>query len=289
MRAHLPSYELKTPTTLQETLALLTREPGCWRPIAGGTDLMVLFEAGKLKDRQLVSLWALSELRGIEESPGFVTLGALTTYSQVRASSLLGQEFPMLGQAAGETGAVAIQNRGTLGGNIVNASPVADSPPALLVYDAEVELVSTRGARWVRYADFHTGYKQTQLAKDELVKRIRLPRPTGDIRQYYRKVGTRKAQAISKVCFAGWILEVSGSIGEARIALGGVAATPTRMLRTEAFLTGKSVDAALVPLAQAELIREITPIDDLRSTAEYRSRVAANLLAEFLKRSKGTP
>src|SRR5688500_18031122 len=156
MRAYVPLYDLVTPESLGEALELLAREPGVWKPFAGGTDLMVLLEAGKLAHTNYLNIWNLNELRGIEVSETHVTLGALTTYTQVQADPVLRSEFAMLCQAASETGGLAIQNRGTIGGNIVNASPAADSPPALLAYDAEIELVSNRGARWLPYDGFHT-------------------------------------------------------------------------------------------------------------------------------------
>src|SRR3954464_10214054 len=191
MRAYLPDYELKPAANLAEALSILSSEQGIWRPFAGGTDLMVLFEAGKLAHKRFVNIWNLAELRGIEVTPEHITLGALTTYTEVQANETLRQEFPMLCQAASETGGLAIQNRGTLGGNIANASPAGDSPPALLVYDAELELVSATGSRWLAYNGFHTGYKQMLMHPDELIKSIRLPRPAGAWQQYYRKVGTR--------------------------------------------------------------------------------------------------
>ena len=153
MRAYLPSYELIVPRDVDEALALLADEPGVWRPFAGGTDLMVLFEAGRLAHRKFFSIRNLSELRGVEETGEAVTLGALTTYTEVRRSEVLRREFPMLCQAARETGGIAIQNRGTLGGNIANASPAADSPPALLAYDPRSTWSAARRAR-VAYADF---------------------------------------------------------------------------------------------------------------------------------------
>jgi len=282
MRAYLPSYDLIVPRDLDEALALLADEPGAWRPFAGGTDLMVLFETGRLAHRKFFSIRNLGELRGVEETGEAVTLGALTTYNEVRRSEVLRREFPMLCQAARETGGIAIQNRGTLGGNIANASPAADSPPALLAYDAEVELVSRRGARWVAYADFHTGYKQTAMSADELLTRIRLPRPLGGSRQFSRKVGTRRAQAISKICFAGLAEVEGGKIGEVRLAFGSIAPTVIRCARTEAVLRGQRVEDSLIVAALAELAREVVPIDDVRSTARYRLRVAGNVLEEFL-------
>jgi CO/xanthine dehydrogenase FAD-binding subunit len=282
MRAYLPSYELKQPRDFNEALALLSDEPGVWRPFAGGTDLMVLFEAGKLQHRKFFSLWHLDELRGIKVTDEHISLGALTTYTGVQANEVLQEEFPMLCQAASETGGLAIQNRGTLGGNIANASPAGDSPPALLVYDAQLELVSTQGTRILPYEGFHIGYKQMLMRPDELIKSIRLPRARQPRRQYYRKVGTRKAQAISKICFAGLAQLDADVIKEIRLALGSVAPTVVRCSRTEDVLRNQKVDAKLVSAARAELAREISPIDDIRSTSNYRLQVALNVLEDFL-------
>ena len=282
MRAFIPNYELTTPASLAETLALLQSEPGVWKPFAGGTDLMVLLEAGKLPHRNYVNIWALKELRGIDVTNSHVTLGALTTYTDVQAHPVLQAEFPMLCQAASETGGLAIQNRGTLGGNIVNASPAADSPPALLAYDAEIELVSSEGSRWLPYQGFHTGYKQMLIAPNELLARIRMPRNTRGATHYYRKVGTRKAQAISKVCLAALATLGQDQIGEVRIALGSVAPIVVRCVQTEGALRGRKPDAETIKSACAALSREISPIDDIRSTAHYRLQVAKNLLTDFL-------
>ena len=282
MRAFIPNYQLTTPASLAEALTLLQSEPGVWKPFAGGTDLMVLLEAGKLAHRNYVNIWGLNELRGIEATDTHVTLGALTTYTEAQTNPILRREFPMLCQAASETGGLAIQNRGTLGGNIVNASPAADSPPALLAYDAEIELVSNRGSRWLPYQGFHTGYKQMHIDQDELLARIRLPRNTAGLTHYYRKVGTRKAQAISKVCFAAVGKLDQGYIKEARIAVGSVAPIVVRCAQTEATLRGQKPDEQTVDSACATLLREISPIDDIRSTAKYRLQVAKNLLIDFL-------
>jgi CO/xanthine dehydrogenase FAD-binding subunit len=281
MKSYVPAYEMEAPRDLFATLGRMAREPGVWKPFAGGTDLMVLLEAGKLPHRKFVSIWKLPELRGIEATPDHVTLGALTTYTEVRRHEILEREFPLLCHAAAETGSVATQNRGTLGGNIANASPAADSPPALLVYDAELELVSASGSRWVAYHGFWSGYKQTDLRPDELLRRIRLLRGKSDWRQYYRKVGTRRAQAISKVCFAAAARVDAGRISDLRIALGSVAPTVLRAVETEKTLRGEKLTPAILEAAQTTLAREIAPIDDMRSTARYRRRIAQNLLAEF--------
>ena len=188
----------------------------------------------------------------------------------------------MLCRAASETGGLAIQNRGTLGGNIANASPAGDSPPALLVYDAEVELVSAQGARLLPYNGFHTGYKQMLMRPDELIKSIRLPRARAPRTHYYRKVGTRKAQAISKICFAACARLDGERVADVRLALGSVAPTVVRCSKTEEALKGRVPDADTLHAAQAALADEIAPIDDIRSTAHYRLRVALNLLEDFL-------
>ena len=288
MRAYLPDYELRAPRDLAEAVSLLAAEPGAWKPFAGGTDLMVLLEAGKLPHKKFLNLWSLPELRGVEITPDAVTLGALTTYTQVLREPVLQQEFPLLCQAARETGGVATQNRGTLAGNIANASPAADSPPALLVYDAELELISARGRRRRPYHGFHSGYKQMDLAPDELIAHIHMPRPplgprkSAPRRHYYRKVGTRKAQAISKVVLAAVAEVDNGALHDVRLALGSVAPTVVRCIQTEDLLRGWRPNRDTVAAARAALAKEISPIDDFRSTARYRLRVSQNLLEDFL-------
>jgi CO/xanthine dehydrogenase FAD-binding subunit len=281
LRANLPSYELVAPRNLEAALEMLGREPGVWRPFAGGTDLMVLLEAGKLPHRKFLSIWKFTELRGIEVSSESLSIGALSTYTEIQRNAILQREFPLLCCAASETGSVATQNRGTLGGNIANASPAADSPPALIVYDAEVELISAKGARRVAYRDFHTGYKKMLMHDDELIWRIHLNRALKRDKEYYRKVGTRKAQAISKICFAAAASIERDRINDVKIALGSVAPTVLRAAETEKILKGEKFSSALLKTAQETLSHEISPIDDMRSTAVYRRRVAQNLLGEF--------
>jgi len=283
MRAYVPAYQLISPSNLSEALDVLAKDNGKWQPFAGGTDLMVLLEAGKLPHKNYLNIWDLPELRGIEVTDSQVTLGALTTYTEIQDHETLRAEFPMLGQAASETGGLAIQNRGTLGGNIVNASPAADSPPALLAYDAELELVSAKGSRTIPYHSFHTGYKQMDIQPDELLRAIRLPRASAELTHYYRKVGTRKAQAISKVCFAGVARMNADQIADVRIALGSVAPIPIRCIQTEDSLRNKAINLGTLAAAKAALTTEIAPIDDLRSTRDYRLRVSLNLLEDFVR------
>ena len=284
MRTYVPAYELVLPATLNEALDVLARDIGAWKPFAGGTDLMVLLEAGKLPHQNYVNIWNLKELRGIEVTDDQVILGALTTYTEVQNHPVLRTEFPMLCEAARETGGIAIQNRGTLGGNIVNASPAADSPPALLAYDAELELISKTGERRVAYSSFHRGYKQMDIRPDELVRAIRLPRSTGGLTHYYRKVGTRKAQAISKICFAATAQINDDRVSHLRIALGSVAPIPLRCFETERALLNQPLNNDSTEAAASTFAKEISPIDDIRSSRDYRLQVSINLLRDFLTR-----
>ncbi len=285
MRAYIPNYDFVCPHSLVEAVELLAQNKNSLKPIAGGTDLMVLFEAGKLPQGGYLNLWGLKELTGIKTSEKMVTLGALTTFTDIIEHPLLQREFPLLCQAASEIGAIAIQNRATLGGNLVNASPAADSPPALLVYDAEIELVSKLNSHWIPYSEFHIGYKKIKMKPDELLSKVRLNRGASLTHQSYRKIGTRRAQAISKVCFAATAqIDASKKINDVRIALGSVAPIPLRCFRTEKILLGRTVDETVISEAISELNREIKPIDDLRSTQKYRRKVARNLLQDFLER-----
>lgn len=282
MRGYIPGYELVTPSSLDDALGLIANDG--WKPFAGGTDLMVLLEAGRLESRRYVNIWHLDELREFETTPNSITLGALTTYSDVQANQVLREEFPMLCQAASETGGLAIQNRGTIGGNIVNASPAADSPPALLAYDAEIELTSKNGSRWLPYHGFHVGYKQMLLRPDELLTRIRLPRNKVGWIHYFRKVGTRKAQAISKVCFSALGHVHNEQVADVRVVFGSVAPIVVRCVSVENELRNKVISGDMIASACQLLRREISPIDDVRSTAPYRLQIAQNLLTDFLSR-----
>ena len=284
MRSNPSDYEMVAPGSLHAIVSLLAKEPGVWVPIAGGTDVMVQYAAGTLPARKLVSIWNLPELRRIEFTAGEIRIGAGCTYTDLRKHAIVGREFPLLQSAARWTGGIANQNRGTIGGNIVNASPAADSLPALLVYDAELILVSVRGERRVSYTVFHTGYKKTLLAPDELVLAICLPRRFAGYFSHARKVGARNAQAISKVCIAALGRLADGAVKDVRIALGSVAPVPLRLTKTEQFVRGKKIDSDLLLLTRKSVAAEIRPIDDVRSTARYRAAVAGNLVDEFLNR-----
>ena len=283
MRSDPADYELVAPGSLREAVSLLAAQPGVWLPIAGGTDVMVQFGAGNLAAQKLVSLWNLPDLRFIEVNDKEIRVGAGSTYTDLRAHEVVEREFPLLNRAARWTGGIANQNRGTLGGNIANASPAADSLPALLVYEAELILVSARGERRVNYVDFHTGYKETQLAPDELIRAVCLARGFAGHFSYARKVGARNAQAISKVAVAAIARICEGVVADVRIAVGSVAPVPLRLWNTEGVVKGRVIDAALILKARETARGEIRPIDDIRSTAAYRAQVTGNLVAEFLE------
>lgn len=284
MKAHPADYELVAPGTLSAVLSLLAQEPGHWLPIAGGTDVMVQYAAGKLPSRRLVSIWNLPELRRIDVLSNEIQIGSGCTYTDMRSNEILAREFPLLGSAASWTGGIANQNRGTLGGNIVNASPAADSLPALLVYDAELILSSARGERRIPYAGFHLDYRKTQIERDELIRSVCLSRRFSGYYAHARKVGARNAQAIAKVCLAALGRVENGVVADVRLAMGSVAPVPLRLTETERAIRGKRIDPALMQIASKAASQEIRPIDDIRSTARYRAAVAGNLVAEFLDR-----
>ena len=270
MRTAVSELDLRRVTSLGEALRVLRDEGRT--PVAGATDVYVALNFGTLTARRLVDIWALDELRGIEEHDGALTLGALTTYSDLIRSPLVARRLPMLVEASRQVGGVQIQNRGTLGGNLANASPAGDSLPPLAAADAVVVLRDEDGERRVPVTEFFTGYRATVMRPDELIVAVEVPRVEG--RQWFRKVGTRAAQAISKVVVAA----VRAPDGAApRVALGSVAPTVVRASATERALAG----GAGVEEAAAILASEIVPIDDLRSTADYRRRVSANLLRRF--------
>lgn len=291
MRSNVADYDLIAPPTLPEALILLAAEPGRYTPIAGGTELMVALAAGRLPQRSLLSLHLIQNLRFIHVQPDAITLGAATTFADIRRNPTIAADLPLLTQAASWTGSIANQNRGTLGGNIVNASPAADTPPALLAYDATLTLISAAPfgeptTRTLPYRDFHLGYKKTSLRPDELLFSITIPRAYSTYRSYIRKVGTRNAQAISKIALAALARLEGDTITDIRIGAASLRETPTRCTATEQSLVGQPLTPdtlpALIRSARTALASEARPIDDIRSTARYRATVAANLLEEFL-------
>lgn len=277
---------IDTPRHLFEAYERLAA--GTTRPIAGGTDVMVAItgELGPIPERML-DLSRIDALRGIQLEAESLVLGARTTYTEIRRSALCREHLPALVEAAATIGAAQIQNRGTLGGNIANASPAGDTLPILLATDAVILVGGQRGEREVAAKDFFVAYRKTALAPDELILQVRFPLPPGrEVR--FRKVGTRRAQAISKVIIAlAW--EDFGSTGwqNVRVALGSVAATPIRARATELILEGAHPTPEVADHAAETLAGELTPIDDVRSTADYRRMVSARILHRLLRDAGG--
>ncbi|HEY0036121.1 MAG TPA: FAD binding domain-containing protein [Longimicrobium sp.] len=273
MKTATTTLDLRPARTLDEALRILA-DDGPRVPLAGCTDVFVNLHFGTTSDRRFINIWGVDELRGISADGGVLRLGALTTYTEMIRSDLVREWVPAMVSASREVGGVQIQNRGTLAGNIANGSPAADSLPVLAVADAVVVLRSVDGERRVPVNELYTGYRATVIRPDELIVAVEVPRVEGT--QWFRKVGTRAAQAISKVVMAA----VRGP--EPRIAFGSVAATVVRVPQTERCLaSGGSIDEA-----QRVLEAEITPIDDVRSTAAYRLRVASNLLRQWWRETE---
>jgi CO/xanthine dehydrogenase FAD-binding subunit len=287
MRSNVAAYELTAPPSLQAVLKRLAAEPGRHTLLAGGTELMVALNTGRLGSHALISIQHLRELRFIRVEADAIHIGTGATFTDIRRNETIAAELPLLVRAASWTGSIANQNRGTIGGNICNASPAADTPPALLAYEASVTLASVRGERTIPYAEFHLGYKQTALHPDEILYSVSIPRSCHEWKQYIRKVGTRNAQAISKTAIAAIANVRADRIEDIRIGAASLADRPLRCVATEAALRGRSVAVGAlentVRAGRAALAREAKPIDDIRSTAMYRSAVAENLLEEFVR------
>jgi CO/xanthine dehydrogenase FAD-binding subunit len=258
---------------LKAALAMLASDPSL-TPIAGCTDVYVGLHFGTMPERRFIDLWDLKELRGISVDGDALRIGALTTYTEIIQSKIVQKRVPMLVAASREVGGAQIQNRGTLGGNVANASPAGDTLPVLAAANARIVLRSHKGTRTVAFDSYYTAYRKSVRQPDELITAIESPRVDGT--QWWRKVGTRRAQAISKIMIGA----VRGP--SVRIAFGSVAPTVVLARQTAAVLSA----GGSIADAQAALRTEITPIDDVRSTGEYRARVAANLLAQFWKETK---
>lgn len=283
MRGSPQSMTVLRPESAGEAVALFAGNPSA-RPFAGGTDYMVLWNMGEADGQSLLDLSGVREWRAIRKTAAGLSIGALVTHAELRDDPVVRREFPLLAQAAAVVGAEQIQNRGTLGGNIANASPAADTFPALAVYEATVKTVSRKGQRGLPFLQTFAGVKKTSLEPGELIAAIDIPYlPKKPYRQLFRKVGTRAAMAISKTVAAGLVwLERDRTVRELRFALGSMAPTVRRLRAAEESVKGRR----LTPEAAAEacelLAQDVSPIDDLRSTAAYRLHVSQNLLSDFL-------
>ena len=268
MRTAITPLSVRRPRTLAEALAMM-RDDGPLVPLAGATDLYVALNFGTLSATRFVDLWSLDSLRRIAVRGDVLSIGALATYTSLTRSRLVRQRVPMLIDASRQIGGVQIQNRGTIGGNIANGSPAGDTLPVLAAVEALVVARSASDERRIPFVDYYTGYRKSVLRPDELIVAVEIPPVTG--RQWFRKVGTRAAQAISKVVMAGVRSDVS------RIAFGSVGPVVVRARRAErSLMDGQGIDQAADALGA-----DISPIDDIRSTGAYRRTVAQNLLRQF--------
>jgi CO/xanthine dehydrogenase FAD-binding subunit len=286
VRAPVSQLEVLRPRDLDEALESLHDSLATERatPLAGGTDLFVYLNAGTHAGRRFLDLSLLRELRGIREGDDGVRIGASVTFTEIREHPLIRRRFPSLAAAAAEIGALQIQNRATLAGNIANASPAGDSLPVLLAHDAVVRVRSVRDTRLIRFENLYRGYRDLETAPDELIVDVVLLAPPPRTFTMFRKVGTRRAQSISKVVFAGAIhLDREGAVDHVRLAFGSMAPTTVRAYEAEQVLLGRRPSAGAADAAREALGRDITPIDDIRSDAGYRMDVAGNVVGQFLR------
>ena len=276
------SIDIRFPKTLAEALRLQAGEATRGKLLAGGTDLMVQWASGVPPPARATSIWNLPELSAIEVFPDYLEIGAGVTHAFLVDCAAVRRRLPALAAAAATVGAVQIQARGTLGGNAANASPAGDTAPALLVTGGSVLLASIAGLREVPLAEFWTGYRQTAARPEEIIFAFRMPEK-GRAIERFRKIGTRRAQAISKVMAASRIVVEKGVIRSAAIALGSVAPVPVRLAPVEALLTGQKPTPALISEAERLAQASVQPIADIRSTAEYRRWASGRLVRDALE------
>ena len=283
MRGDAEAASILRPRTPAEAVRLFEKHRNAL-PIAGGTDLMVAWNAGGLAGRTFLDVSLLRAWARIRQARGVLAIGSLATHTDLLRHPLVRRRFPLLAEACATVGGVQIQNRGTIGGNVANASPAGDTFPPLAVYEASVVVVSAGGRREIPFLEFFTGPKRTCMASGELVEAVLIPLPARPPkRTVFRKVGTRAAQAISKTVAAGLLwLRHDGTVEELRFALGSMAPTVRRLRSAEACVKGRRLTPDVVREAVALVAKDVSPIDDVRSTAEYRLAVSRNLLFRFL-------
>lgn len=276
--------EIFTPTKLKELFELKSRYSDAII-LSGGTDLLAQWHNSKITPQYVISISAIKELSFIREDKNIVEIGSATIHSEIKSSKTILKTLPILSYAASTIGAPAIRNMGTIGGNIANASPAADLPPVLLVYDATLLLASGSGNRELKLSEFYRGYKLTALKPDEIIYSVKIPLPPVDCHINFYKLGTRRAQSIAKVSLAGLIKKDKKGIYTIRLSGGSVAPTPIRLYETEKFLQGKTLTRSVISNACDIMLKYLKPITDVRSTEEYRRFALKNLLIKFLSES----
>jgi xanthine dehydrogenase small subunit len=279
-----------SPSTVQEALALKAEYGRDVTVLAGGTDLMVYIQARSVVPTRVLNLWGVAALRGVSLRDDALHIGALETYTDLINNPVVQECAPALVAASRTVGAIQIQNRGTLGGNLANASPAADTPPVLMACDARMVVTSAGGSREIAITDFFRGYKDMDLGADELITSIIVPAKAATHRDWFVKVGTRRAQAISKVVMGGRATRAAdGTLSDVGLSSGSVAATTIRMPAVEALMNGRAPDEALESEVRACAAAAVQPIDDIRSTADYRRKVVGNVAARFVRYLRANP
>jgi carbon-monoxide dehydrogenase medium subunit len=277
----LKGFDLTRPLTLTGALEMMATLDLA-QPIAGGTDLIAAYRDLGCKPVHLIDLGLIPELNGIVEETGYIIIGPMTTHAQILASKIVEEKAPALHDAAGWIGSVQIRNRGTVGGNICNASPAADTAPPLLVHCAEAQISSLDDYRWVPLQDFFAGPKMTILEPDELLTALRFPTVKG-AGSSFQRIGRRKGFTLSVVNAAVYVERSGDELAEVRIALGSVAPTPIRVPKVENEIRGKKMNEELVVGAAQACVEEAKPIDDVRGTAEYRKDMTAVLVKRSMR------
>jgi CO/xanthine dehydrogenase FAD-binding subunit len=257
--------------------------------IAGGTDLMVKMRAGSVHPRLLVDISRVDELREISTQPSGLTIGSAALVAEILAAPAVSTHYPLLAAVLRSLGSTQIRSRATLGGNLANASPAADSALALLAYEARVTLARAGTERSLPLHEFFLGPGRTALRRGEYIRSIDLPTPRTDWDVFFHKVGRRRALTIAITSVAGLIALRGRAVVDVRLAAGSVAPTPIRLRAVENLVRGQELDEERIAAAHAAALREVSPIDDVRATALYRRTVASDLVARFLREPKGSP
>lgn len=281
---HLADVEIYSVRTLREALELLSSVKGL-RVVAGGTDLIVQLRTGAVPKTNLLDVSRVDELRFVRFENGVLRIGALTTFMEIYRSELVRRHAPLLAEAAFTIGSFQIMNKATIGGNIVNASPAADSLPPLYAMDAELKIVGPRGERFVRIQEFYKGYKKLDLMADELVAEVRIRPPGEGYIGHFFKHGLRRGDAIAVVNGAVLLkLSPDGVVRDARVSLGAVAPTVVRSPSSERVLVGSRLSSDVMWRAAEAVVNDISPIDDVRGSAAYRRELSVNYVFMTLYR-----
>jgi len=271
------TFEYLRPKSVEEAIEMKARLGKSSSFLAGGTDLLIRLKDDEIRPEALIDLSFVKALKEIKEAGDAVVIGSLASYADIGASPLVGKFGWVLAQGALEVGAPQIQNAATIGGNIANASPAADGIPPLYALDATIILAGTAGERVIAVGDFFTGPGKTVMKEDELITAVSFPKLSKGEKGFFKKIGQRKALAISKASVAAVLRTANGSIEEARIALGAVAPTIIRCPKAESILDGNAVSAEIVAAAAKAVSSESSAIGDVRSTPEYRDYVVGVL------------